>query len=27
LLPWIPQVVKKVDLQNKQIDVEWEAEW
>ena len=27
LLPWIPQVVKKVDLPNRQIDVEWEADW
>jgi 16S rRNA processing protein RimM len=27
LLLWIPQVVKKVDLPNKQIEVEWEADW
>jgi ribosomal 30S subunit maturation factor RimM len=27
LLPWIPEVVKNVDLQNKQIDVEWGADW
>jgi ribosomal 30S subunit maturation factor RimM len=27
LLPWVPAVVKKVDLQKKQIEVEWEVEW
>jgi 16S rRNA processing protein RimM len=27
LLPWTPAVVKNVDLQNKQIDVEWGADW
>ena len=27
LLPWVPPVVKKVDLQKKRIDVEWEADW
>jgi 16S rRNA processing protein RimM len=27
LLPWTPQVVKNVDLQNKQIDVDWGADW
>ena len=27
LLPWTPGVVKKVDLQRKQIDVEWGADW
>jgi 16S rRNA processing protein RimM len=27
LLPWTPEVVKHVDLQNKQIDVEWGADW
>jgi 16S rRNA processing protein RimM len=27
LLPWIPGVVKKVDLQKRQIDVEWGADW
>jgi len=27
LLPWTPGVVKNVDLQNKQIDVEWGADW
>ena len=27
LLPWIPEVVKKVDLLKKRIDVEWEADW
>jgi len=27
LLPWTPGVVKNVDLQNQQIDVEWGADW
>jgi 16S rRNA processing protein RimM len=27
LLPWVPAVVKKVDLLKKQIEVEWEADW
>jgi 16S rRNA processing protein RimM len=27
LLPWVPTVVKKVDLQKQQIDVEWGADW
>jgi 16S rRNA processing protein RimM len=27
LLPWIPEVVKKVDLLKKQIDVAWGADW
>ncbi len=27
LLPWTPEVVKNVDVQNKQIDVEWGADW
>ena len=27
LLPWTPGVVKNVDLQNRQIDVEWGADW
>jgi 16S rRNA processing protein RimM len=27
LLPWTPAVVKNVDLQRKQIDVEWGADW
>ena len=27
LLPWIPEVVRKVDLQKKQIEVEWGADW
>ena len=27
LLPWIPGVVKNVDLQKRQIDVEWGADW
>ena len=27
LLPWIPQVVKKVDLAARRIDVDWEADW
>jgi 16S rRNA processing protein RimM len=27
LLPWVPAIVKRVDLEKKQIDVEWEADW
>jgi 16S rRNA processing protein RimM len=27
LLPWVPTVVKKVDLEKKQIEVEWGADW
>jgi 16S rRNA processing protein RimM len=27
LLPWVPAVVKKVDLLKKQIEVEWQADW
>jgi len=27
LLPWVPAVVKKVDLPNRRIEVEWGAEW
>jgi 16S rRNA processing protein RimM len=27
LIPWVAAVVKRVDLQNKQIDVEWGADW
>jgi len=27
LLPWVPTVVKQVDLVKKQIEVEWEADW
>jgi len=27
LLPWVPPVVKKVDLQVKRIEVEWGADW
>jgi 16S rRNA processing protein RimM len=27
LLPWIPEVVKKVDLLKKQVDVTWGADW
>ena len=27
LLPWIPRVVKNVDLQKRQIDVAWGADW
>jgi 16S rRNA processing protein RimM len=27
LLPWVPAIVKKVDLEKKQIDVEWGADW
>jgi 16S rRNA processing protein RimM len=27
LVPWIPTVVRKVDLQQKRIEVEWGADW
>jgi 16S rRNA processing protein RimM len=27
LMPWIPEVVKNVDLQKRQIDVAWGADW
>ena len=27
LLPWVPAVVKEVDLQSRRIEVEWEADW
>ena len=27
LLPWVPTVVKGVDLQKRRIEVEWEADW
>jgi len=27
LLPWVPSVVKKVDLLEKRIEVEWGADW
>jgi 16S rRNA processing protein RimM len=27
LLPWVPAVVKSVDLGAKRIEVEWEADW
>jgi len=27
LVPWVPTVVKKVDLEAKRIEVEWEADW
>ena len=27
LLPFVPVYVKKVDLQNRRIEVEWEADW
>ena len=27
LLPWIPEVVKNVDLEKRQIHVEWGADW
>ncbi len=27
LLPWVPAVVKKVDLPNRRIEVEWGADW
>ena len=27
LLPWVPEVIRSVDLEKKQIHVEWEADW
>jgi len=27
LVPWVPTVVKKVDLEAKRIEVEWGADW
>jgi 16S rRNA processing protein RimM len=27
LIPWVPTVVKQVDLDAKRIEVEWEADW
>jgi 16S rRNA processing protein RimM len=27
LLPWVPVYVKKVDLEKRRIEVEWEADW
>ena len=27
LLPWVPTVVKKVDLSKRQVEVEWGADW
>lgn len=27
LLPWVPAIVKRVDLEKKQIEVEWGADW
>ncbi len=27
LLPWVPTVVKRVDLEAGVIEVEWEADW
>ena len=27
LLPWVPAVVKRVDLEAKLIEVQWEADW
>ena len=27
LLPWVPTVVKQVDLQKRRIEVEWGADW
>lgn len=27
LLPWIPEVVKKVDLQEQRVEVDWRADW
>jgi 16S rRNA processing protein RimM len=27
LLPWVPAVVRRVDLEARVIEVEWEADW
>ena len=27
LVPWVPSVVKRVDLEGRRIEVEWEADW
>jgi ribosomal 30S subunit maturation factor RimM len=27
LIPWVPAVVKQVDLPKKQVRVEWGADW
>jgi 16S rRNA processing protein RimM len=27
LIPWVPEVVRKVDLPKRQIDVAWESDW
>ena len=27
LLPWVPTVVKNVDLRGRRIEVEWGADW
>ena len=27
LLPWVPSVVKKVDLEAKRVEVDWRADW
>ena len=27
LLPWIPEVVKKVDLEKRRVEVDWGADW
>ena len=27
LMPWVPEVVKRVDLSKRQIEVEWGADW
>ena len=27
LVPWVPTVVKKVDLEAKRVEVEWQADW
>jgi ribosomal 30S subunit maturation factor RimM len=27
LLPWVPAVVKQVDLSEKKVRVEWAADW
>jgi ribosomal 30S subunit maturation factor RimM len=27
LVPWVPEVVKKVDLPRRRIEVEWQVDW
>jgi 16S rRNA processing protein RimM len=27
LLPWVPAVVKRIDLAARRVEVEWEADW